>query len=294
MRALFIGNITLDILNNGVRVGGTGFYGGRALSEYLGVETYVLSHISRSHRELVLSTLGNYGIRVIELEAEHMPMFIIKNGKAVQFQGSSPKIPKEIVEKHIRLSKFDIIVLAPIMRELDVDTIELLNKHKNSVISMDIQGFVRTVAGGKILCEWSNTLERALAYMDIVHGNIAEFCFSINEKNIVRYIAGISTVYRTAFLISLDYRGTYMVYKGDILYIPPLTVNIIDDVGAGDILLAITSYFKAKGEPLLYAVVKGVIAASLKVENAYRSWFNKELLEELMQDHLNKVQAVNL
>lgn len=294
MRALLIGNMTIDVLDSGIRVGGSVFYGGRALAEYLGIETYALSHIDKEHRELMINTLSRYGIKIIELKAESVPMFIIKNGKAVKFQGLSQKIPMETIERLIKLLKFDIVMLVPIMGELDIKTIELLKNYTSSTISLDIQGLVRTKINNRIACQWDKMLESALIHTDLVHGNIAEYCFSNDENVVLKYFVELSSSCNTAFLISLDSNGTFLVFKGEAFHIPALTVKNVDDVGAGDILLAVTSYFKACGEPILQAAVKGVIAASLKVGNAYGVWFNNDMINSIYRSHIYNVKALNL
>ena len=84
------------------------------------------------------------------------------------------------------------------------------------------------------------------------------------------------------------------MYSGEIFYIPSLSVNTVDDVGAGDVLLAVASYYRARNESILSSSVKGVIAASLKVENAYRDWFDRETIESIAQNHERMIKVVNI
>ncbi|MCC6016791.1 MAG: PfkB family carbohydrate kinase [Desulfurococcaceae archaeon] len=295
MKALLVGNLTIDIIEGSVyRVGGTGFYGGRALAEGFGVKVYVLSNVDKSYRSLVTDTMSSYGIEVIDIESESMPLFIIVKGKAREFKGASPTIPINLVKDYIESLNPEIILLVPIMRELDIDAISIVRQHFKGVLSIDIQGFVRAVKNSMILCVWSEDLEKSLVLVDVVHGNISEFCFSDDEMFILRKVMNMSTTCNTLYLVSLDQRGTYAIHKGEIFYIPPLSITPLDDVGAGDILLAITSYYMAKGEDVLQATVKGVIAASLKVANAYTKWFNRNDIESRYAEHMNKVRVPSI
>lgn len=294
MRALFIGNITLDVFDGKLRVGGPGFYGGRALSDNLCVETYVLSNVDEVHRGLILGIMNIYGIRILEIEAKEMPIFVIRGGKAVEFHGISHRISQQVVESYLRAYRFDIVILAPIMKELDIDVVGIARRYTNKVLSIDIQGFVRTLAGDNIVCSWVKVLEDALVYADVVHGNIAEFCFAISERDVIKRIVDLSSTCKTLFLVSLDYRGSYAIHQREVFYIPSLPVAVVDDVGAGDVLLATTSYFIARNESTIDASVKGVIAASLKVENAYKSWFDIETIEAVHREHVQKVQVIKL
>lgn len=294
MKSLFVGNITLDILDNKIRVGGPGFYGGKTLSEYLNVDTYVLTYIDEKYKGLVLDVLSSYGIKILGIKSDKMPIFIIKDGKVLEFRGHSYKISNEVIENYVNTLRPDIMILSPIMREIDKSVVEVFNGYRGSVTSLDIQGFVRLLVNGKIGCEWSKELEYIFPYFNIIHGNILEFCFTKDEKAIVKYILDISKSCKTAFVISLDYRGTYSIYNSEIYYIPSLAVNVIDDVGAGDILLSVASYFRAMGLSVLEAIVRGVIAASLKVENTYKSWFDKETLNTLSQKHIKNVKVISI
>ncbi|MEM1805121.1 MAG: PfkB family carbohydrate kinase [Ignisphaera sp.] len=297
MRALFIGNLTLDKVGERLKVGGSGYYGGRALATYLDVETYVLTNVDENYRGLVLGLLNSYGIKVFEIKSNDMPIFIISSGKAVEFQGTSSKISKEIIESYLKVGGSSIVIIAPIMREIDIDSIYILEDFSRStinVVALDIQGFVRNVVDNRITCEWIEDLELILRYVDIVHGNIKEFCFAKEELMVVKNIKELSTTLDTAFLVSLDARGTYLVYSGEIFYIPSLSVNTVDDVGAGDVLLAVASYYRARNESILSSSVKGVIAASLKVENAYRDWFDRETIESIAQNHERMIKVVNI
>jgi len=297
LRALFIGNLTLDKVGERLKVGGSGYYGGRALATYLDVETYVLTNVDKNYRGLVLGLLNSYGIKVFEIKSNGMPIFIISSGKAIEFQGTSSKISKEIIESYLKVGGFSIVIIAPIMREIDIDSIYILEDFSRStinVVALDIQGFVRNVVDNRITCEWIEDLELILRYVDIVHGNIKEFCFAKEELMVVKNIKELSTTLDTAFLVSLDARGTYLVYSGEIFYIPSLSVNTVDDVGAGDVLLAVASYYRARNESILSSSVKGVIAASLKVENAYRDWFDRETIESIAQNHERMIKVVNI
>ncbi|MEM1644308.1 MAG: PfkB family carbohydrate kinase [Ignisphaera sp.] len=295
MKALFIGNLTLDIFGNNLRVGGPGFYGGRALSEGFNVEVYVLTNVDVDYRGLILGTANIYGIKILEIENKGMPMFRISGGKAVEFNGISHKITNYVIESSIKIVGFDIVILAPIMNEVDVDAITIIKDNTSSLLSADIQGFVRSMNNDKIICAWNKDLEEKLLLLDVVHGNIIEYCFTDNEKMMLKSISDLSSTCKTLFLVSLDQRGTYAIHRGEIIYVPSLPVNAVDDVGAGDILLAVTSYYRAMNNSVVDAVVKGVIAASLKVENAYKmKWFDPEFIETMYDEHVKKIKVINI
>uniref|UniRef100_A0A7C2VNX3 Carbohydrate kinase PfkB domain-containing protein n=1 Tax=Ignisphaera aggregans TaxID=334771 RepID=A0A7C2VNX3_9CREN len=294
MLVLYIGNLTLDNLDGRLRVGGSGYYGGRALAEGFGANVYALTHVDKKYRGLIVGIASAYGIKILDIESDEMPIFVIRNGKTVEFKGASHKIPAHIIEAYLKFLNADITVIAPVMREIEPDFIGIVREYKGTIFSIDIQGFVRSLCNGSIKCVWNKKLDDVLAQADVVHGNLVEFCFTSSEKEALRHISSISTTSKTAFLVSLDQRGTYVVHNGEIFYIPSLPVNKVDDVGAGDILLAVASYFRAKGLSVLESAVRGVIAASLKVENAYETWFHMDEIETWYGSHIKKIQMVSL
>ncbi len=292
MRAIFIGNVTIDEVGGRYRVGGSGYYGGRALT-YLNVDVYVVTHIAEEYRGMIKGVANTFGINVIELSNNGIPIFIIERGKAVRFRGISPKIMFRDIEVFLKSSKFNIILFTPIMNELNSDIIDVVNYSKD-VVSLDIQGFVRMNSDDSIKLQWRNNLFEIFPYMDIVHGNISEFCFHKNTKEILKTMKELSTSINTAFLISNDDKGTYLVYRGEVLHIPPPAIEPIDDVGAGDILLAITSLYRAEGMDILSSSIRGVAAASLKVMNAYREWFDRNLIDMYSREIEERVNPVEL
>jgi sugar/nucleoside kinase (ribokinase family) len=294
MKILIVGNITIDEIGDRIRVGGTGYYGGKALAEYLNEEVYVATNIDENFRGLIKGVLESSGIRVIELGENATPVFVISGGKAVGFKGRSPRIKLQDLEHYTKIYRFDVIVLGPIMREIELQEIPVAASWSPKILSLDIQGVVRRVEDSSITLRWSKEIEEYLSYLDVVHGNLREFCFSNNLSEVLRTVREWSTSIKTVILVSLDEKGLYLIHRGEVLYIRPLHVNVVDEVGAGDILLTVTSYYMAKGLTPLAAALRGAAAAMLKVENAYREWFNAELIESYAKELEPHVEALSL
>ncbi len=292
MKAIFIGNITIDEVGERHRIGGSGYYGGRALV-YLGVDVYVATHIAEEYSGMVKGIANTFGINVIELSNSGTPIFVIERGKATRFKGISPKIRFSDIEVFLRSYNFNIILFTPIMNELNSDIIDIANYNRD-VVSLDIQGFVRIYSDNSIIFQWRKELFEIFPYIDIVHGNISEFCFHRDVKEVLKTMKEYSMSINTAFLVSNDDKGTYLVYKGEIIHIPPPAIEPVDDVGAGDILLAVTSLYRAEGMDIVSSTIRGVVAASLKVMNSYREWFDKDLIDVYSKEIENMISSVEL
>jgi hypothetical protein len=294
VRILIVGNITVDEIGDRVRVGGTGYYGGRALAEYFGEEVYVATHVDERLRGLIKGTLDTYGVRVIELSSSSTPVFIIENGRAVGFKGGSPRIRLADLEPYTRIYGFDVAILGPILQEVDLNELNAVTSWGFKVLSLDIQGVVREVVGTSLRLRWSKELEKALEHLDVVHGNIREFCFSEDREHVLKAVKEWSSTVRTLFLVSIDEKGLYTIHRGEVLHTKPPQVNIVDEVGAGDVLLAVASYYMAKGLDPLTSALRGMAAAVLKVENAYRDWFTVEMIEQISKELVAQTEVVPL
>ncbi|MCC6055921.1 MAG: PfkB family carbohydrate kinase [Desulfurococcaceae archaeon] len=294
MKILIVGNVTVDEVGDRVRVGGTGYYGGRALAEYLGEEVYVATHIDEGLRGLIRGVLETCGVRVIELSNSATPVFVIEGGKAVGFKGKSPRISLASLEPYANIYKFDVVILGPILQEVNLEELSIALSWSPKILSLDIQGVVREVEGTALRLRWRTGLEEAFKHLDVVHGNVREFCFSKDSNQVLRAVREWSSTGKTLFLVSLDEKGLYTVYRGEVFYTKPVHVKAVDEVGAGDILLATTSYYMAKGADPLTSALKGVAAAVLKVENAYRDWFTVEMIEQISRELMAQTEAVTL
>lgn len=291
---LIVGNATVDLLPSGeMRVGGSVYYGGRALGRHIGVETYGLTRVAERIRDLVSRALLEAGVKPIIIESDDSPVFVIRGGKAVEFRGSSPPIKWGAVAEYLESVEFNAVIFAPIMREVEPEIILEAGRRPGPVYAADIQGFVRKASAGGMGCEWSNVLEEVLPILHIVHGNISEYCFAKEEKYVLARIVDLSTVSNTIYLASADDRGTYLLRRGEAHHIPPYPVNAVDDVGAGDVLLAVSTYYLASGEKPLDAVTRGVVAASLKTQNPAGEWFTPALIEELWRKHVATARKVD-
>ncbi len=286
-RALFVGNITLDNLGTRIRVGGPGFYGGIALSEYLGVDVYVLTSVNDCYEPLIKSVLSTYGVKILPKKCEDVAVFRIEKGKVVAIESEGCKLEAYDVFSVIDIVKPDILFLTPVYSELGIDLAKEVTTKFRGITSIDIQGFVRRER--ELKCVWSDELTELITLARVVHGNVKEFCVG---ENVVDWLHRVSRDSNAMIIASMDERGCYLAYRGEVYEIPTLAINPVDDVGAGDVLTAIASYYLYQGYSPLEAACRGVAAAALKVENAYSKWFDRESLDVLSRELLTMVKKV--
>ncbi|MEM0015094.1 MAG: PfkB family carbohydrate kinase [Zestosphaera sp.] len=286
MKAVLVGSATVDVLGEGVRVGGSVYYGGLALAKHLGVETHAVTLIDKRNTDLILGSFLGSGVVLHPVECSRVPHFVIREGKAVNVVADECRIPADMVEKVLEDVRPDILMLAPVFQEVEVsEYVELLSAlDQVKIKSLDIQGFVRSAAGDEIKCVWSDELFELMGLVDLTHGNLKEFCFSSSGDTVVRRLLENEVLKSSAVAATMDSRGLYLIAKGDSFKLSSLKVVSVDEVGAGDVFTAVTSHYMAAGNELPEAVMKGVVAASLKVSRSSRNWFTAEELEERLPE----------
>ncbi len=287
IKALFLGNLTIDFVGNRCRVGGSGFYGGVALSEYLGVETHVYTAVDEAHEPLMKSVLNLYGIKMWSKRCSETTTFEIDSSKACRIVKKGCRLELKELEAMLDFVKPRILLITPVAGEIELtDAISLVKGFRNNVdvISLDVQGFVRAPGNdGSISCFWPPELNELIPLVDLVHGNVSEFCLD----NPLHTLTELSQSSSVTILVSLDSRGCIVIREGELVKIPAPHVNPVDEVGAGDILTSVTSYYIAMRFDPLEAAARGVVAASLKVENPYGRWFDENLLQTLSRQVLS-------
>lgn len=295
MRALLVGSATIDVMGGDVRVGGSVYYGGLALSKHLHDETHVVTLVDERNVHLILKSFSNAGVIPHLVRCDKVPHFTISGGKAVKVIAGECRIPAYIVEEVLEEVRPDVLIIAPVYREIEISEYVRLLSGLNQVKikSLDIQGLVRSAEDRGIRCVWRDELFKIMSLVNLTHGNLKEFCFSSGEETVVRQLLENESLRNSAVAVTMDSRGLYLVAEGKVFEISSLQVVYADEVGAGDVFTAVTSHYMAAGEDLLKAAVRGVVAASLKVSRATGDWFTvgdlrKRISEVTVRQHIIK------
>ena len=272
MDCLIVGNLTLDKIGDKLRIGGPGLYGGWALY-LLGCKVHVLTSMNSTYRRLFRGLMDKFVFH--EYNCGSLPIFIIREGRAVGLDKQGCRIDWCFIEQVINDVKPDILIFTPVYHEIEPHD---LKNYRGSfkVVALDIQGLTRRLVDDKIVNIWDNVFFKILSFFDIVHGNIRELSFADEVNEVLMKLRDYSMEAGNAFLVSMDEKGLYLVYDGKILYFPPMKVKVYNDVGAGDVLLAVTSYYYALGYDIVNATKHGLAATLLKIESVNSKWFNEE------------------
>jgi len=230
MRCLLVGHLVRDVVRRGSksesRIGGGVYYSGVALSRFCDVE--ILSSVGEDFPDDWLSHLEDMGIRLRLLPSTETTSYELRysDGNSRELRLLSRAAPITDVPA----GRYDMVLLNPVAGEIPPAMVERLKGNSN-FIAADVQGFVREPLPGKL-----RTREIDASFLrgiEILHGDGSE----------IGLLRAFEPAYVTA-LLSTDGPGAGVCYfRGRRYLYRPVRVNVGESTGAGDVFLAVFSYF---------------------------------------------------
>ena len=267
-----IGHITKDkiVVNNNTKysAGGTAFYFSHAIKIFNDINYYITTIVGKSEINSI-KNLRKIGIKANSIICENSVFFEnIYNtntderkqcvlSKAIPF---SPSIVKNIESRYIHFG--------PLLND-DFSTESIINKSKESLISLDVQGFLRSLDNkhNVIPVNWKSK-EAVLKCVYFLKANEYELMTLTKTKDILEGIKIINKWGVKEIIITLGHMGS-LIFDGAILYKIPAYKprTIIDVTGCGDTYMAGYLYCRFKNKNIEDSGNFGAAMATLKIEN---------------------------
>ena len=250
MNCLVVGHITHDIIVRGSkkieRAGGGAYYSALALSKFCNV--VVLTKVGGSFPISWLEELEAQGISVIIIPSEKSTTYKLhytsENERTLELLSrADPFYPEELPKE-----KFDMVLLNPVANEIPLDA---LNNFKDKYLTIDIQGFLREIKNMRVRLKDIDASFLKPAH--IIHADV-------NES---QHLKNMKPEEFEVLLISNGPESGTAYHKGHKYVYKPLRKKIKESTGAGDIFLAVFSYFYKK-----YSFIQ-----ALKMANAFTTTF---------------------
>jgi hypothetical protein len=264
MKFLVIGNITKDTIRTKdkemVTFGGTTSYSS-ITAKKLGCDTYVLS---RGNHELDewIRNLESQWIKVELEESENISHFVndYRGLERKQFwMSDAGKIDFK------DLGEMDIIHIGPIFNEITLECVKKARK-KTKLLSLDVQGFVRSSDKEKVIMKFWDERSDFLKYVDLVKVNRLESNFvskKTSYEDACKDLLGLGPK-----VIELTLRDHGSIIMGKETYkIPHYQTNVIDRTGAGDVFSSAFSIHYFETKDILESGLFASAAASFVVED---------------------------
>ena len=247
-----IGHVTRDIIkiNNRERVlpGGTAYYTSIALKN-LGLNVAVVTKIGNSDRYL-LNDLNKNNI-VVFLKVDSVTT-VFENSYDGYFKRKSCRMQKvQSIARPFFIE--DIPDITPMIFHIgsltkgDVPPEVLKFLAKKSIISLDVQGFVREVVQGCVKVKDWEIKEEALSFVDILKANEEEAKILTGEKDMKRAARTLSAFGPKEVIITSGSNGSLIYCQGEFYSIPSYPPErIVDPTGCGDTYIAGYLYKRLK------------------------------------------------
>lgn len=221
---LVIGHLSLDITEDGNRLGGTAAYSAltaHALGLRVGILTSWVPDIPLSDLEEIKKT-------VIHSDTPTTFENIIRDGRRIQIiHSAAPTIETHMIPEIWR--EAPIVHLGPIAQEVDP---KIIRRFPNSFIGATLQGWLRDWDHSGIVktAEWpeANFVLQQLDAAIISIEDVGE-----NEERIEEMVSS-----SRVFVVTEGKKGSRSYWNGDVRSFRPPEVNEIDATGAGDIYAA--------------------------------------------------------
>jgi len=280
-----IGHITLDkvVTTKSVKhmPGGTSFYFSKAIQQF-DINYVLVTALAQSEMKVV-DGLRNDGIRIHTLPSEHSVYFenIYSENQDYREQNVLQKAAPFGVSVMPAVDA-KIYHLGPLLSDdISVDLIRFLSL--KGLVSLDVQGLLRSVVDKKVIYhDWANKKE-ALPYVSILKANEHEMEVVTGWSDVqqgARYLADLGV---QEVIITLGSRGS-LIFKDGIFHEVPAyrPAAIIDATGCGDTYMAGYLSKKIQGGDIQESGEYGAAMATLKIGSSGPFSGNAATVEEVL------------
>ena len=263
MSFLVVGNITKDTLitkqGKFFTFGGTSYSG--ITASKLGYDSNILTRGNQ--------TLDNW-IRF--LKKNNINVIFQKDRKTTSFINnySNHDRKQKLLECTGKINfdisrNLDIIHLNPIYREIDVEIVKKA-RERCELLSLDIQGLVRTRKSGDIIQKFWDEREKYMRYIDFLKIGKYELSSVSKKKNLRDICEDLKSVGAGIIGLTLGKKGS-IIYDEDLFKIPAYKTKTVDETGAGDVYGAsfAIKYFETKN--IIDSALFASASASFVVED---------------------------
>lgn len=225
-----LGNLAIDKLifdSEKESPGGPPFFIAKALRSLDIPDVHIVSTVGSDFDKNFFDSLNNEQLHLITTNAPTTRVGIRKDedGKEYGFLISySGKINSDLVQNQLKES--EIVYVSTVLDEVSP---EVLNKFQNSLICLDIQGFIRKPSENKWLrVKWSRA-EEYLEKIDLI--KISDYELEFLPKSLDELVKKHQDL---VALITFGKNGAIAYSKGEYYFLPALAKEIKNPVGAGD------------------------------------------------------------
>lgn len=276
LKCLVIGHLVIDyVVKNRINIrralGGAAAYCSLALRKY-GAEVSIVSKVGEDFPNEYLLFLARNGINISFIKiakgkrTTSYKLEYFNSERQLTIMGlCEPILPQDVP---FDLSPYSFIHLGSVAREIPLITVKSIANKYTGVISVDLQGYVRSFKNSKVVLEHNSEAMEVLKYVHIVHADNNEASVICKSNDVIEMCLELQSHGPRIVIISLGRNGAYLGYESEVYYIPAAKPRIIvDETGAGDVYTAIfTAHYVITGD-VFEAIALAASAVSFLVED---------------------------
>ncbi len=263
MEFLVVGNITKDIIRS--RSGDNHSFGGTSYSGIaaarLGCKSKILSS-GNSELSGWIDKLASDGVKVELQEDKNSTLFVNDYTHGDRMQTLMSNTAK--IELHTNV-KSDVIHINPMLGEVDSELVKKARKLCD-VLSLDVQGFVRSQKSGRVVGKFFDEREEILPHVDFLKVGSNEIGSVSRLKDFESVCEELHSLGAKTVALTFGADGS-LVYDGELHRVAAFRTNVVDETGAGDVYgtAFATRYFDTND--VVDSAVFASAAASFVVED---------------------------
>jgi len=266
-----LGSVTRDIIAEGMRIGGSAYYGGLALL------TIDVNPLIITNSVILKDFLGGYP-ELIGREDGKPAVFSIEhgnNGRVLKLVSRQTPVPLDDEILGILATDYDAVIITPVFQDLSFEDLAQMIPRLRGWAVIDIQGYVREALPDGTVRNSENRFWRVFEVIRnhinvVLRGEVREFpsiCRGMGIENCLKdfngYIiqtSGDGPIYfgRNCSICRLD---TFWGIHGD-------------DTGAGDVFTSLLGAFWSP-DNYIFAVSAAAAGAMLKTVRHNKIWFTE-------------------
>jgi len=197
---------------------------------------------------------GGFHLRYLDEKLDDRELRIIA------IAGKIEEIPDEAYDS-------EAIIIAPVLAEVPIELVREIRKEYDSLITLDVQGFIRRIRDGKIERYRSEEAFEAMRLSDVAKPNEHEAKVLFPDVSAYEAAKLLSRLNRLPIgVVTLDGNGSVLYYEGKLYHIPAYPAKPRDPTGCGDVYLGAFTHHYLKTEDPLESAAFASAAASFMVE----------------------------
>jgi len=229
MKCLVLGHLVKDIIvkgsNKELRMGGGAYYSALVLSRFCDVDVW--TSVGDDFPEEWIDEVRRLGINLRVFPSDSTTVYELHytlSGRELFLRSVAEPLTG------LPNAGYEMVVLNPVAGEIPPELVkEAVSRFP--FVSLDVQGFIRKPLPGKVT---QSTLDASfLRGVNVVHADERESAHLIN----------FSPADVEVFLVSQGEEKGTAYLRGRPYEFEPLEVDVMDTTGAGDVFLAVFSYF---------------------------------------------------